>query len=611
MSIQKLLVICLVFFQSIAFGQCEGFLYPYVWSNVATACPGTSISFSPAPQDADTYEWDFGDGISNSAKFISHAFDAVGVYNVKCTIKRNCGTDTTVSKNIVIEESSSFSNKIGTYTPDSLCPGQSSQFSAWNGVDTAIWTFSNGMVDTLGDVGYFSFTEKGDYTYSVRLIDFCGNDSVFTGGFYVGPVGGYSGGYPSFNHSDDTVCTGGLAYVSSSNVDSAHWTFSNGAEVITTDGVQYVAFDSPGTYNYEAYFVDLCGNHQVFRDTFIVQTQVYQLSPAIIAADTLCPGERFYFECDHYDAKWSFSDGDSITRNRGLKSFSSLGTYTYLISINERCGNDTSFTGTIVVGGKGEFASSVALNDYPDTLCLNETGTFSLSGYSLASAVFMYSNGEIDSATWHSDDFSSNVAGDYTFSVKATDGCAREKTFEGNFVVGDKPGAFESDFYVTYLPYGFLCVGEQMTLSIEGPYRNVIWQSEEGVPDSTNAQISVSSSTEGSYSVSAKVYDLCGNDSTFIVPYDVYSSGNCANSVRSINDKVMKMSPNPASNTVRISSSKDGIITISNQLGQLYLTKKIVAGTTNIDLINYNTGTYIVSFVTDKSITSQILFIEK
>ena len=64
---------------------------------------GEEVTFNNCTIAGDTYEWDFGDGATSTAKNPTHTYDSTGTYKVTLTATPKSGnTPSMIAKNVTV-----------------------------------------------------------------------------------------------------------------------------------------------------------------------------------------------------------------------------------------------------------------------------------------------------------------------------------------------------------------------------------------------------------------------------------------------------------------------------------------------------------------------------
>ncbi len=137
---------------------------------------GTSVVFdADLSQDADgtitSYEWDFGDGNTDTGEKVSHAFSSSGDYIVELEVEDNSGVSETLTKQITVREPNNPPNPSFAISDTNPQSGTSVSFDASNSnddgsIESYYWSFGDGE---SGEGQQASHSYRGNGTYTVKL----------------------------------------------------------------------------------------------------------------------------------------------------------------------------------------------------------------------------------------------------------------------------------------------------------------------------------------------------------------------------------------------------------------------------------------------------------
>jgi len=159
----------------------------YMHANFGPSCPAvaaaytestnaTTVSFTDASANANSWMWDFGDGNTSTLQNPSHTYAADGTYTVCLIAAGSCGADTLCTTVTV----TSCVNPVASFT-ESLSVGvvDFTNTSTSIGGATYAWDFGDGNTSTLVNPSN-TYAANGSYTACLTITDSCGVDSVCT-----------------------------------------------------------------------------------------------------------------------------------------------------------------------------------------------------------------------------------------------------------------------------------------------------------------------------------------------------------------------------------------------------------------------------------------------
>ncbi len=176
-----------------------------------------ATTFTDLSNEAISWTWDFGDGVTSTDQNPVHGFTAPGVYNVCLAVTNACGEDDTICQAVTI---------CGVPTAAYLAEvdGLAAQFTDWSTgvVDDWHWDFGDGNSSSDQNPEY---TYPADGTYNVCLVagNSCGYSNTICQDVTVC-------GYPeaSFTMSPDGLTIDFTDQSTGNNINSWDWSFGDG-----------------------------------------------------------------------------------------------------------------------------------------------------------------------------------------------------------------------------------------------------------------------------------------------------------------------------------------------------------------------------------------------
>jgi PKD repeat protein len=127
---------------------------------------------STSTGDISTYQWDFGDGSTNSSRtFITHTYSRAGTYNVKFTVNGPDGTSTQTKSGYIVIGSAApplraeFSGNRQAGTVPLECTFSDLSSGSYSSVE---WIFGDGTSSTERNPTH-TYTTPGNYTVRLNL----------------------------------------------------------------------------------------------------------------------------------------------------------------------------------------------------------------------------------------------------------------------------------------------------------------------------------------------------------------------------------------------------------------------------------------------------------
>lgn len=296
-------------------------------------CRNTSTTFSATgntPGTISTYEWDFGDGQTDTGAVITHTYINAGLYTVQLIITDISGCKDTLVKiqyiridgpvaAFSIPNGGSCSNNSFTFIDNSTDDGL-------HPITTWIWNFGDGTTQSYTAPPFTHFyTTSGSYNVTLKTIDAvgCSDSTVNIQTIIIShPVA-------AFTQSDSIVCP--MIDISFTNSSTGPaliylWNFGDGATDTATSPIHN--YSTEGNYTVRLLITDQYG----CRDSV---NQVIHVAPphaSFTVSDTLstCPPLIASFtntSVNGYDATWDFGDGSTSGSANPIHIYNTPGTY--------------------------------------------------------------------------------------------------------------------------------------------------------------------------------------------------------------------------------------------------------------------------------------------
>lgn len=219
--------------------------------NFGAAVNFLSVSFNDSSQVnfAQSYQWDFGDGSTDSVASPTHTYTSTGTYQVCLTIADTCATDSTC-KTIIVNCTgppvAGFTDSVNW-----LAVSFSDTSVAKSGA-TLEWDFGDGNGDSILNPSH-TYTIPGTYLVCLSVADSCGFDSVCRNITIVCPAP-----QAAFTFVDTGLV---VTFTDSSTLNGAQswlWDFGDGGTSNMQNPVH--TYQNPGAYMVCLMVTDSCGS---------------------------------------------------------------------------------------------------------------------------------------------------------------------------------------------------------------------------------------------------------------------------------------------------------------------------------------------------------------
>lgn len=305
--------------------------------NFSSTQNGPAVTFQNQSTNANTYQWDFGDGSMSSLENPVHLYDTNGTYTVTLKATNDCGTES-IQKTIVIANPPS-----GTLTADvvSGCAPLTVQFGVSNpaNVDSYQWEFVGGepSSSTLQNP-QVSYTSRGSYQVKLTLINSNGTTEIVEPNF----ITVQDKPELSFTYLPNDLLV--QFNNTSEYADTYLWNFGDG-DTSTMVNPSHT-YSGDGTYTVSLTGTNSCGTTTITKEVVISNLPVAGFSAsAIEGCAPLTVNYTDQSSANTSSWSWFFEGGNPSTSTDKNPSvtYSTAGTYdVQLIAINSE-GADTLF----------------------------------------------------------------------------------------------------------------------------------------------------------------------------------------------------------------------------------------------------------------------------
>ena len=331
-------------------------------------CQSYATQFTDTSYNASSWNWNFGDGFTDSIANPQHTYSGSGTYSVNLTVNNvyHCSDTYTSQVNVL-------NNPTAIIAYQDTCAESFTQFTDAS-IGTANnwqWDFGDGFTDSIANPQH-TYTNSGSYT--VKLIvgvgSGCTDTTSINVDIYPIPV-------PNFNFT--SVCKNDTTYfqdISTGTPDIWLWDFGNGQNDLSNSSSTQTIYNNDGNYN-----VQLIAGYSLTgcQDTITKQVDAFPRTSPNFIADTICLG----FPTQFSDATtnnpitwtWDFGDANGISSNPNPQyQYNNDGIY----SVSLVTENSYNCIDTII---KDIFVKPLPTSNFTfDTICQNfETSYIDLS----------------------------------------------------------------------------------------------------------------------------------------------------------------------------------------------------------------------------------------
>ena len=385
------------------------------------------------------------------------------------------------------------------------------------------WNFYDGtpIVTNINPTSFtHTFTAAGNYWPRVDVYD-------NLGGFYSSYNGSsvQVNGLQSIN-APDSVCPGDAANFCASTGQggnfSTFWKFGDGSTYNSNQTCANHTYTAQTTYTVTLIAAAGGCPTDSLKKTIKVTPNAFPNANwwANLNGGSACPNQQIGFNCNPAASyTWNFGDGGTSNIQQPQHAYTSTvnATYTVSLIIENVCGKRDTATGTVVVNNNTKFPNqpwfSVNVNGSPG--CPGSRINFNApNGYGL----YQWNFGDNSPIEIRTDDHNDHKYGtaiaNYTVSVKITNACGNDTTlYKVVQIVANAP--FPNQSWFALQSSGATCLGDNGYIEAPDGFVSYLWDF--GGGDSaftTDGRASHSYTTTGTHTVSCKITNGCGDDTT-------------------------------------------------------------------------------------------------
>ncbi|MBK7968083.1 MAG: PKD domain-containing protein [Bacteroidetes bacterium] len=375
--------------------------------SLSNVCDGTAVNFTNSSVISDGvisgYNWDFGDGSTDTSANPTYQYSNAGTFNVTLTAVSDLGCSASLSQPVTI-----YSNPQTSITATPVCEGIATSFTGNTTVTNAnisnvYWSFGDGGSSNLQNPTHLF---AGNGTYQVLLTatsdQGCVDSAMATVTVYPVPAAAFNGSdaclYSSVNLSD-------LSTIASGSIVNWNWNLGDGNSSSVQNPVH--SFATPGSYQISL----LVTTDQGCTDSIQAQINVYPVPTANFTRADVCQGtvSEFFNQSQVagggiVNCSWDFGDGNTSTDQNPQHVFATSGNYNVTLIATTQNGCSDTITQQVTI-----YATPIAAFGF-----VNACDESPVSFTDLSTSI----DGSISSWNWNFGDGTTTAAADpyHTFS---------------------------------------------------------------------------------------------------------------------------------------------------------------------------------------------------
>jgi PKD repeat protein len=397
----------------------------------ASCLTNPTVSFTNLSTGATSYNWDFGDGTTNTSSNPTKTYSAFGTYSVKLVSTNSFGCKDSVVKSITIGNKPQASFAVNTTT---ICLGSSFVFTntSTGSIASQTWDFGDGTTSpTLNPIK--AFGSAG--TYTVKLIvtgtNGCKDSISQTVTVTNKPT-------PNFTIVGGGNCTNSTSISltnTSANAVSYVWSFGDGGTSTSTNPTY--SYAAQGTYIIKLVATGANGCKDSISQTVTIATK--PIASYTVNTTTQCAaGSPFIFSntstgsiSSYY---WEFGDGIFSTVANPTKVYAVGGTYNVKLVVTGVNGCKDSVTQTVTVTNKPTPNFTIVGGGN----CTNST-SISLTNTSTNAVSYVWSFGDGGTSTSTNPTYTYAAQGTYIIKLVPTGANACKDSISQTVTIATKP----------------------------------------------------------------------------------------------------------------------------------------------------------------------------
>jgi len=312
----------------------------------SVGCVPLTVNFTNLSSGAQTYLWDFDDGLTSSLTNPSHIFYGIGSYDIRLYAYDSIGNVDSFMLTIDVPANLPFFNLVS-----SACPGQTIQYAVFGNYDPnniIIWDFGDGTTSS-NSFSEHAYSSMGTYTVTLTVISpVCGividSSDILVSDTLTPPI---------HIHPEDaytTICPGETFPFFYDENYSVLWDFGDGSS--SSDPYPNHIYDSSGSFVVTVTITNECGNSSSLDTTIIVDDLALPYASAYVTPFPECPNTNLNIVATPgggYTYLWNFGDGGTGTGQTTNHNYTSNGVYDIILSVTNLCGQVSYDTVQVII----------------------------------------------------------------------------------------------------------------------------------------------------------------------------------------------------------------------------------------------------------------------
>ncbi|MBE3142814.1 MAG: PKD domain-containing protein, partial [Planctomycetes bacterium] len=317
----------------------------------ATPGPGETVQFADTTTgDPTSWQWNFGDGGTSTAKNPTHTFTKEASYTVSLISNTSAGPRQG-SKTVTVASMSVLTSSF-TYTPVLPTTGQAVQFTNTStGTSTSwLWSFGDGTTSTSQNPSH-TYTTAGPKTVTLTATNSSGSRSV------TQTVSVTTALTASFSYSPTSPTVDqAVQFTDASTGNPSLWQWNFGDGTASTSQNPSHSFTRSGTFAVSLTALNASDQDVISHTISVVSASTpvasFTYSPAspttsttVQFTDTSTGNPTYWL--------WNFNDGSTSSAENPDHAFSNSGYFNVTLNVSNADGSDSISKNIIVESGEG------------------------------------------------------------------------------------------------------------------------------------------------------------------------------------------------------------------------------------------------------------------
>lgn len=305
---------------------------------------------------ANSYVWNFGDGVNSSAATPTHTYSNAGTYTISLIATNASGCSDSVSQTVTFDPkpTANFTVTGGTQCVNSN--SYSFNNTSVNGA-TYLWNFGDGTTSTLQSPTH-SYASAGNYSVNLVVTGSAGCSATTSNTLIVAPVP-----VASFTLGGLNACVSNTVTLNNTTTGATSYTWDFGNGILSNQTNPTVTYSTAGVYTITLTATNSNGCiASVSQKVTLLDKPISSFT--LVNSATQCVGNNsFAFVNSSINASsylWNFGDGTTSALNSPTHTYTGSGTYTVTLTVTNVNGCTATSSSAVTLLAKPTASFNVA-----------------------------------------------------------------------------------------------------------------------------------------------------------------------------------------------------------------------------------------------------------